>query len=36
VGINYDKDTKQHSCVIEQYQKWTTTPPISDRGVVFI
>jgi hypothetical protein len=21
VGINYDKDTKQHSCVIEQYQK---------------
>jgi hypothetical protein len=21
VGINYDKDTKQHSCIIEQYQK---------------
>jgi hypothetical protein len=21
VGINYDKDTKKHSCVIEQYQK---------------
>jgi hypothetical protein len=21
VGINYNKDTKQHSCVIEQYQK---------------
>ena len=33
VGINYDKDSKQHQCLIEKYEQDKTKRPISRRRI---